>query len=68
MAVIGPEHYMSAFAGVTCLASPLYGRGGELLGAIDLSTSVQDAHPDQLASVIGVAAQIERALCVAQSA
>ncbi len=62
VAVIEPEHYLHAFSQATCLASPLRDADGKLIGAVDLSTRVQDAHPAQLAAVVELAREIEQRL------
>jgi transcriptional regulator of acetoin/glycerol metabolism len=62
VAVIGPDHYSLPFHDATCLAAPLHNSGGDVIGAIDLSTHVEDAEPNQLSAVIEAAVDIERML------
>lgn len=59
VAVIGPDHYQLPFHESTCLGAPIHGPAGELMGAIDFSTSVDDADPAQLAQVAHLAHLIE---------
>ncbi len=59
VAVIGPEHYIEDFSRCTCLAAPLHAPAGKLIGAVDLSTAVEDARPEQLWDVISLAQEIE---------
>jgi transcriptional regulator of acetoin/glycerol metabolism len=66
IAVVGPEHFMDAFANATCTGAPVFGPDRSLAGAIDVSSSVQDAPPDRLSAVIAVALDIERTLSARQ--
>lgn len=61
-AVIGPEHYVRAVQGCTCLAAPVRDADGEIVGAIDLSTSFTGWRPQRLVHVAYAAAMIEREL------
>ena len=61
-AVVGPDHFSSAFHDCTCTAAPVRGPEGELLGAVDVSSSVADARPDRLRFVALIAQSIEQAL------
>jgi PAS domain S-box-containing protein len=61
VAVIGPEHFSTAFENCTCTAAPVR-VDGQVIGAIDVSTSVADATPDRLALVAHAAFVIEREL------
>lgn len=62
VAVIGPDHYSLPFHDATCLAAPLRNPTGELIGAIDLSTHVEDAELSHLSDVVKAASDIEEAL------
>jgi sigma-54 dependent transcriptional regulator, acetoin dehydrogenase operon transcriptional activator AcoR len=59
VAVIGPDHYQLPFRDATCLASPIRSATGELIGAVDFSTHVEDADISQLAHIVNLAASIE---------
>jgi transcriptional regulator of acetoin/glycerol metabolism len=48
VAVIGPDHYQLPFRDATCLAAPIHSPRGELIGAVDLSTHVNNAEISQL--------------------
>ena len=61
VAVIGPEHFSTAFGNCTCTAAPVR-VDGQVIGAIDVSTSVTDATPDRLTVVAHAAFVIEREL------
>jgi transcriptional regulator of acetoin/glycerol metabolism len=62
VAVIGSEHYRLPFREASCLASPIRSAAGEIIGAIDFSTHVADAKPEQLSAVVSLAHDIEREL------
>lgn len=62
VAVIGPEHYVRAVQGCTCVAAPVHDPDGEIVGAIDLSTSFAGWRPHRLVYVAYAAAMIEREL------
>lgn len=66
VAVVGEEHYASGLGNCTCTAAPIH-RGGEVVGAIDISTSVADASPDRLALVGHAAFVIERELALVRA-
>lgn len=59
VAVFGPEHYVEAAKGSTCLAAPVRSPDGGIRGAIDLSTSFSGWRPERLALVAYVAEMIE---------
>lgn len=67
IAVIGPEHFSTAFENCTCTGAPIH-RDGHVIGAIDISTAVKDATPDRLALVAHVAFVIDRELDLLQDA
>lgn len=60
VAVLGPEHYLEPFHGSACLAAPLRDSGGTVIGAVDLSTSVERCLLERLAVVAYVAERIEQ--------
>jgi len=62
VAVIGPDHYQLPFRDVTCLAAPIYSPRGELIGAVDLSTHVNDAEVFQLTQIVNLAKLIKHRL------
>ncbi len=57
--LVGPEHYREDFHNATCLGVPLHSRTGELIGALDFSTRVEDAESEQLLDLMRVASEIE---------
>jgi len=59
VAVLGPEHYAQQFHGAACLAAPLHNAGGDVMGAVDLSMSVERCLTERLALVAYVADRIE---------
>ena len=65
IAVVGPDHYLDALSDCTCTAAPIFGHDRSLVGAIDVSSSVRDALPNRLSSVIATAQEIERELYAA---
>lgn len=67
IAVVGPEHYSTAFEDCTCTGAPIH-YAGEVVGAIDVSTSAENAAPDRLALVAHVAFVIDRELALLQEA
>ena len=62
VAVVGPEHFNKAFEDCTCTGAPIFGYDRRLIGAVDVSSSVQDAAPERLSQVISVALDIEAEL------
>src|SRR5579863_326731 len=62
VAVIGPEHFVTAFDGCTCTAAPIHDGSGNVIAAIDVTTSVEDGKPSRLAQVAHAAVSIEQAL------
>ncbi len=62
VAVVGPEHYVKEFHNCTCTAAPIFRRSGELLGALDVSSTVQEAQTGRLALVVRAAREIEALL------
>ena len=62
VAVVGSEHYLSAFENCTCTAAPIHDAQGVVIGAIDFSTSAADGVPERLPLIAHVAFMIEREL------
>lgn len=62
VAVIGPDHYQLPFRDATCLAAPIHSPRGELIGAVDLSTHVNDAEVFQLTQIVSLAKLIKHRL------
>jgi transcriptional regulator of acetoin/glycerol metabolism len=58
LTVMGEEHYCELFRAVTCMAAPIIGPFGRVVGAIDLTTSVADAVLDRLTQMIQLAHEI----------
>ncbi len=48
VAVIGSEHYLAPFHDFACFGSPIRNSVGNIVGAVDISTSLQDGAPDRL--------------------
>lgn len=61
-AVLGAEHYMQPFQDAICTGAPIHGPDGTLLGALDLSTDLQDSDPERLSLVAHLAFAIESEL------
>lgn len=63
--MVGPEHYCVTHHAWTCSAAPIHGPNGEILGCINLSGALEDAHPHTLgmvrAAAIGIEGQIRQA-------
>lgn len=62
--LVGAEHYCADQHGWTCSAAPIHGRDGQVIGCLDLSGSVDAAHPHTLALVIACAFSIEQTLAL----
>jgi transcriptional regulator of acetoin/glycerol metabolism len=62
MVVAGSEHLMSAFQDCTCSAAPIRGADGSIVGALDVSCSVEDARVPRIAQVTAAALEIETLL------
>ena len=62
VAVVGEEHFLTAFGNCTCTAAPIHGHDRTIVGALDVSSSVADARPERLSQVIRVAEEISLAL------
>lgn len=62
VAVIGPDHYQMPFQEATCMAAPIHSPSNDLLGAVDLSTHVDDADTSHLTLVVKLATFVRHAL------
>jgi hypothetical protein len=62
VAVLGPEHHMRSAREFTCLAAPIRGPRGAIVGALDLSTAFHAWRPYQLVFVAYAAEMIGRDL------
>lgn len=62
VAAVGSEHFFDAFAGCTCTAAPVLEPDGRVAGAINVSSSAEEASPERLSQVIAVAHAIEAEL------
>jgi signal transduction histidine kinase len=48
VAIVGCDHWSSAWAAATCLGAPIQNRDGQIIGAIDLSLDLRDGDADRL--------------------
>jgi signal transduction histidine kinase len=62
VAVMGPEHISEPFQGFTCMAAPVHDPAGHVCGAIDVSTSAEDANAERLAVMAHIAFVIDNEL------
>ncbi len=62
VAVFGPEHISEPFRGFTCMGAPVHDPEGRVCGAIDVSTSAEDASEDRLAVMAYIAFAIDAEL------
>lgn len=62
VAVIGCEHWATAWKNATCLGAPVLDRDGRPVGAIDISTDVQEGDADRLVVAAHVAYTISQEL------
>lgn len=60
VAVVGSEHFSTAFGDCTCTGAPIHAPDGTVIGAIDVSTSAADGSPERLTLVSHAAYAIER--------
>jgi len=68
IAVIGPEHYLDAFENCTCTAAPIRDASGKIVGAIDVTSGVDDGSTERLLLVRYVARMIGREIAQRQEA
>lgn len=66
--MVGPEHYCTSHHNWTCSAAPIHGIDGEVIGCLDLSGDVHEAHLHTLALVVAAAFSIETMLIRLHSA
>lgn len=62
VAVFGPEHISEPFRGFTCMGAPVHNPEGQVCGAIDVSTSAEDASQHRLAVMAYIAFAIDAEL------
>lgn len=62
MAIYGREHYFACHGHLSCMAAPIFGAGGEILGLIDASCAYEARQQHTHALVRMAAAQIENGL------
>ena len=62
VAVFGPEHIGEPFRGFTCMGAPVHDSDGRVCGAIDVSTSAEDASEHRLAVMAYIAFAIDAEL------
>lgn len=62
VAVVGCDHWSTAWKDATCLGAPIAGADGRLAGAIDISMDVQDGDADRLVIAAHVAYTISQEL------
>ena len=62
VAVFGDDHFLRPLRGFVCTASPIRGPGGRVIGAVDLSTTVEEGRPQNLLLAAHVAFSVEREL------
>jgi signal transduction histidine kinase len=55
VAIVGPRHFCQVWHDATCVAAPIHGPDGGVIGALDLTTSVADGSPERLAVVAHIA-------------
>lgn len=57
--IFGQDHYLEPLKGFICTAAPIRDPSGQVVGALDLSTSVADGRPEYLLRVIEAATRVE---------
>ena len=62
VAVIGCDHWSASWKDATCLGSPILGRDGKPVGAIDISMDVQEGDSERLVVAAHVAHTISQEL------
>lgn len=58
--IIGTEHYSVASHNWSCSASPIHDEEGRLVGILDISSPVEQSHPNMLAIVSSIAYTVEQ--------
>jgi signal transduction histidine kinase len=64
VAIVGPDHFDHRWHDCTCTAAPIRHPDGRVIGAVDVTTSVADARPEQLILVSHVAHTVTEALAL----
>jgi transcriptional regulator of acetoin/glycerol metabolism len=62
VSIVAKEHFFEANAGLSCIAAPLFGPTGSLVGALDVSWDHRPSRPDCTELVRTAACAIENAL------
>jgi PAS domain S-box-containing protein len=62
VAVVGAEHFSQRFHDCTCTAAPIWGPDDQIVGAIDVSSSVTDTPAERVLVVAYAARMIEQSL------
>lgn len=60
--VLGPEHYVEGFHGCVCVAAPIVDQAGDIVGALDTTTTLDGADPRRLSVVAYAAETVSRIL------
>ena len=60
--IVGPEHFLSVFHGLSSAAAPFFDPDGRPVGAIGLLEAVESHHPQSLGIAVGAARAIENQL------
>lgn len=58
--IIGTEHYSVASHNWSCSASPIHDEEGQLVGILDISSPVEQSHPNMLAIASSIAYTVEQ--------
>ena len=62
VSIKGAEHFAAPFHGFWCTGAPIRGAGGEIVGALDISTPVEDGSRERLLAVAHAAYTIGQEL------
>lgn len=62
VAVIGGDHFLEPLKGFICTAAPIRDGSGKVVGAIDISTAVEDGRPELLVRAMAAADAIQEEL------
>jgi PAS domain S-box-containing protein len=61
-AVVGTEHFMEAFGGCTCTAAPILSPDGQVLGALDITTTATEGVSERMLLVAHAVHVVQRDL------
>jgi PAS domain S-box-containing protein len=67
VSIKGAEHFAAPFHGFWCTGAPIRGAGGEIVGALDISTPVEDGSRERLLAVAHAAYTIGQELAYRSS-